>query len=127
MTQKSSLRRAALLAALIAIPTSSFAVTLGSTTKTPCFFGSGPQKDSCMAKQSSPSSTGSFGPAQNTPETPIIAPSLPKSPVSAVVSPAPTVTVAPPSPAVQTVPLPLGGLLLLGSLGVMVAANRKKR
>ena len=127
MTQKTTLRRAALFAALIAIPTGSYAVTLGSTAKTPCFFGSGTQKESCMAKQSSADNAGSFGAAQQPPAAPAIAPSLPKPPVSAVVAPAPTVTAAPPSPAVQTVPLPFGGLLLLTSLGVMVAANRKKR
>jgi len=118
---------ALLLGVAVVIPVVGHTVTLPTASRTPCFFGALGSSTACaevrQASDDAPMARGMIKPLtpQTTPgsvDTTVA--------VSSVVSPATPAQTAPDTTAVASVPLPLAGGLLLGSMGLMFAAVRKK-
>ena len=133
---------AALLGAAVAIPVVSFAVTLPSASKTPCLFGALGNRSVCQVT--------SGGTARTNPQAPDAVPlSVPDTEIARFIRRATSYdvlprTAIPPSAVIaktsddakegtiqapeqlEAVPLPVGGALLLASLGAMLLTVRRK-
>lgn len=116
-----------LVGVTISLPVASHSVTLPGSLQTPCYFGAMGGTENCIALRSGNQARVA---QQSTSKavTPSATTVAAVSPVSTVFTPSPIVPASKVSPtqSVNAVPIPLAGLLLLGSLGLMVFANRKR-
>ncbi len=115
----------AAVAACVAVPLVSFAVTLPTASRTPCYFGGLGGISTCMTER--PAGVVRMAPKLTAPQTSVTQKPAPSANITQIVTTKTTNQTPVQSTAVSAVPLPLAGSLLLGSLGLMVLTNRKKK
>jgi len=117
-----------LLGVAVAIPLVGHTVTLPTANRTPCIFGALGSPSACARAADTSAGMARTMPQAVTPQATATQQVGQEVPVSSILTSSGTPAEVSPAPTtVASVPLPLAGGLLLGSLGLMVVAVRKSR